>query len=166
MHIRRDDPSSFEIRALPVEHLQSVHAIAPSESVHALGLAGLRAPDITWWTSWEAGALLGRGALRQTDAQHGGINSSAPKQNNGAGASRAMLMQMIEEALQRGCTRRSLETGTPVESAPARHLYQRFGFDHAAPIDRYRPDPRNAFPCKALVADVPAKPLDQGRVEE
>ena len=63
MDIRRDDLAGPEIRALLEEHLRSMHELSPPESVHALDLSALRQPDVTFWTVWEDGVLLGCGAL-------------------------------------------------------------------------------------------------------
>ena len=46
MHIRVDDLSGPEIRALLEEHLRSMYSISPPESVHALDLDALRRPDV------------------------------------------------------------------------------------------------------------------------
>src|SRR5438309_4859980 len=48
---------------------------SPPESVHALPIEGLRSPDITFWSVWENGELLGCGALKELDPQHGEIKS-------------------------------------------------------------------------------------------
>ena len=61
MHIEIDDLSRPEIHALLNEHLQSMPALSPPESVHALDLAKLRAPDITFWSAWDGSELLGSG---------------------------------------------------------------------------------------------------------
>jgi hypothetical protein len=38
--------------------------ITPAESVHALGVGGLRSPEITLWSAWDGDVLLGCGALK------------------------------------------------------------------------------------------------------
>ena len=53
MKIELDDLTSPAIRALLNEHLQSMYALSPPESVHALDLEKLRAPDITFWSAWD-----------------------------------------------------------------------------------------------------------------
>ncbi len=167
MHFRRDDPSGPEIRALRAEHLQSMHAISPPESVRALDLARLRAPDIAFGTVWDADDLLGSGELRQIDVQHGELKSMRRrKAHRGRGVAHTMLMQIIEVAQRRGHNRLSRETGSQVEFAPARRWYGRFGFADTAPFDHDKPDPCSAFMCSALVAVVPAKPRKQEGAEE
>src|SRR3569623_2534083 len=77
-HIRRDDLSGAAIRALLAEHLRDMHAQSPPESVHALPLDALRAADVAFWTVWQGEALLGCGALRELDAEHGELKSLRP----------------------------------------------------------------------------------------
>src|SRR5438046_5746143 len=75
MHIELDDLRRPEIAELLKEHLSSMFVYSPPESVHALPIEGLRSPDITFWRLWEDGELLGCGALKELDPQHGEIKS-------------------------------------------------------------------------------------------
>jgi hypothetical protein len=47
-----DDLSGPEVAALLADHLVSMHALTPAESVHALDLAALRTPEVTFWSVW------------------------------------------------------------------------------------------------------------------
>src|SRR5664279_4194754 len=92
MLILVDDLSGPEIRALLEEHLRNMHELSPPESVHALDLAGLRKPEITFWTAWSQGELWGCGALKALDPAHGEVKSmrtASTKRRQGVG--RAML---------------------------------------------------------------------------
>ena len=71
MKIEIDDLSRAEIHALLDEHLQNMRELSPPESVHALDLDKLRQPDITFWSAWDGPVLLGCGALKELDRQHG-----------------------------------------------------------------------------------------------
>ncbi|MEY4640152.1 MAG: hypothetical protein RLZZ227_146 [Pseudomonadota bacterium] len=51
--IRRDDLHHPAVRALITEHLRSMYAHSPPESVHALGIEKLRSPDLSFWTAWD-----------------------------------------------------------------------------------------------------------------
>jgi putative acetyltransferase len=76
MRIELDDLSRPEIHALLQEHLLNMHALSPAESVHALDLDELRAPDVTFWSAWDGDTLLGCAALKELDPTHGEINSA------------------------------------------------------------------------------------------
>ena len=73
--IRVDDLRGPEVAALLQEHLDEMAKYSPPESIHALDLERLRRPEITFWTVWQSGELVGCGAIRQLDATHGEIKS-------------------------------------------------------------------------------------------
>lgn len=151
MLIRVDDLTGPEIRALLAEHLRDMHELSPPESVHALDLAALRQPDVTVWAVWAAGRLLGCGALKELDLGHGEIKSMrtvSTERRRGVG--RAMLTHIITEARARSYRRLSLETGSMAAFAPARRLYERFGFTYCAPFAGYTEDPNSVFMTLAL----------------
>jgi putative acetyltransferase len=151
MQIRQDDLSGPEIRALLAEHLRSMHELSPPESVHALPIDKLRQPDVTFWTVWSGGELLGCGALRELDTAHGEIKSMRTSQaHRRRGAARAMLEHILAEARRRGYARLSLETGSMAAFEPARRLYAQFGFTLCGPFGDYRDDPNSAFMTRAL----------------
>lgn len=146
MLIRVDDLAGPEIRALLEEHLADMHAISPPESAHALDLDGLRRPEITFWTAWSGNALLGCGALKELSPDHGEVKSMrTARAHRRGGVARAMLAHIVAEARRRGYERLSLETGSMAEFAPARSLYERFGFRYCEPFAGYVDDPNSVF---------------------
>lgn len=151
MEIRVDDLSGPEVHELLREHLRNMFLHSPAESVHALDLDGLRKPDVTFWTVWEGGELLGCGALKELDPGHAEIKSmrtSAAHLRRGV-ASR-LLRHILGEAARRGYTRLSLETGSAEAFEPARRLYAKFGFAYCGPFGDYVEDPYSVFMSKVL----------------
>ena len=111
MRIKLDDLTRPEIAELLKEHLASMFLHTPPESVHALPIEGLRSPDITFWSVWENGELLGCGALKELDPQHGEIKSMRTASAHlRKGVARAVAHHIIAEAKRRGYRRLSLET--------------------------------------------------------
>jgi len=155
MHIEHDDLSRPAIHALLEEHLQSMRAWSPPESVHALDLDKLRQPGITFWSAWdEAGLLLGCGALKELDATHGELKSMrTPEAHRGRGAGRAILAHIISVATARGYERLSLETGATAPFAPAQRLYESAGFTRCGPFADYGEDPHSVFMTLVLASD-------------
>lgn len=146
MQIDVDDLSRPAIQALLNEHLQSMYALSPPESVHALDLEKLRQPEITFWSAWDGPLLLGCGALKQLDARHGEIKSMrTPTAVRRRGAGRAILAHIVEIARSRGYQRLSLETGSQDAFKPALHLYASFGFVECPPFADYVLDPNSLF---------------------
>jgi putative acetyltransferase len=151
MQIRVDDLAGSEIRALLTEHLRNMHQLSPPESVHALDLAGLQKPEITFWTVWAQAELLGCGALKELSPTHGEIKSMRTvSAHRRKGVARAMLQHIILEAPKRSYVRLSLETGSMPAFEPARRLYESFGFTYCGPFGDYKDDPNSAFLTRTL----------------
>jgi len=148
MEIRRDDLTGPQVQALIREHLEHMSSLSPPESTHALDLDKLRQPDIIFWSAWEDGELFGIGALKELGDGHGEIKSMrTAARHHRKGVARQMLQRIVDEALQRGYRRISLETGARKYEAfhPAHRLYERFGFRECGPFDSYIEDPNSLF---------------------
>ncbi len=155
MYIEIDDPARNDVHALLEEHLRNMHELSPPESVHALDVSRLKSPDITFWSVREEGLLLGCGALKAIDTEHGEIKSMrtpAAKRRHGAG--RAILNHILVEAHQRGYKRLSLETGSAEAFQAAHALYQSVGFLPCGPFGDYQLDPHSVFMTLELRQDV------------
>ncbi|MBC7912394.1 MAG: GNAT family N-acetyltransferase [Pyrinomonadaceae bacterium] len=151
MNIKIDDLKGSEIFELLQEHLQSMFLHSPPESVHALDIEGLRKPEITFWTVWENGELLGCGALKELDAQHAEIKSMRTASRHlRKGVAKNLLKHILEEAMRRGYKRLSLETGSMEVFEPARTLYANFGFTYCDPFADYVLDPNSVFMTREL----------------
>jgi putative acetyltransferase len=151
MEIRRDDLTGTEIRALLAEHLENMNQLSPPESVHALDVAALLQPEITFWTVWVDGTLLGCGALKELSPLHGEIKSMrTASAHRRKGVARAMLQHIMAEARRRSYTRLSLETGSMPAFDPARRLYESFDFTYCPPFAEYTADPNSVFLTRAL----------------
>ena len=154
MKIEIDDLSRPAIHALLDEHLRSMHALSPPESVHALDLDRLRRPGITFWSAWDGAVLLGCGALKELDSRHGEVKSMrTPEALRRRGAGRALLAHIIEVARSRRYERLSLETGAVEDFRPAQRLYESFGFATCGPFGDYVEDPNSVFMSLCLAHD-------------
>lgn len=148
MHVRIkvDDLRSPEVIELLRSHLQNLAAISPPESMHALGIEALKKPDITFWSVWEDDKLMGCGALKQLDSQHGELKSMRTAAAHlRMGVASRLVEHMIEEAKRRNYRRLSLETGAGTAFEPAHALYDKFGFQRCGPFGDYVEDPNSVF---------------------
>jgi putative acetyltransferase len=144
--IREDDLFAQPVRDLLAIHLAGMHANSPPGSVFALDLSGLTAPEVTVWTAWEDGALLGVGALKTLGDGLGEIKSmrTHPDQlRRGVGA--ALLAHIMRQARLRGLDRVSLETGSGPAFEAALALYRGRGFRNGAAFGDYVASPFNQF---------------------
>jgi putative acetyltransferase len=138
-----DDP---RVVALLHTHVTRARAETARGSAHALDLAGLRAPEITFWSVWEGDEVVGVGALKRLSTDHGEVKSMHTAEvARGRGVGSALLRQIMATARARGMRRLSLETGSWPYFQPARALYARHGFVESAPFGDYREDPNSVF---------------------
>lgn len=151
MEIRVDALTDGKVIALIREHLYGMSQLSPPESMHTLGLDGLRQQDVTLWTVWEGLDLLGCGALKELDPQHGEIKSMRTAAAHlRRGVAKFVLQHLIQVARARGYRRLSLETGSQPPFEPARRLYASFGFRFCPPFGEYVEDPHSVFMTREL----------------
>lgn len=146
MTIEQDDLSRGEVVDFLRAHLAEMQQKTPQGSVHALAVEQLRHPDVTFWSAWEQGEVVGCAALKRIDPRHGEIKSmrTAPR-HRGRGVASRLLAHLLDEARQRGYERVSLETGATANFAAARALYAGAGFVSTGPFGSYSDDPHSAF---------------------
>lgn len=138
-----DDP---QVQALLRLHLSGMRENSPAESVHALDLSGLRQPAITFVTAWQDGALLGMGAIKELDHEHGEIKSMRTHPDHARkGVAAAILEHLIGLGRARGYRRISLETGSGAAFEPALALYRRRGFVDGPAFGGYTATEFNQF---------------------
>jgi putative acetyltransferase len=144
-----DEPQVIELLHL---HFAGMLANSPEGSCHFLDLSGLKAPDVTFWTAWAGDELLGCGALKQLDAEHGEIKSMRTRPEHlGKGVGAHLLQKIMATARARGYHRLSLETGSAPSFEAAIALYRKFGFSDCPAFGDYpADDPFSRFMTRVL----------------
>ncbi|MEV0462702.1 GNAT family N-acetyltransferase [Nocardia tengchongensis] len=151
MRIEVDDLTGPEVIGLLEAHVTEMLANSPEDSMHALDVAALRKPEITFWSAWDGGELAGCGAIKELDPMHGEIKSMRTTDAyRGRGVASQLLRHILAEAGARGYRRLSLETGSSEFYRPAVRLYERYGFEHCGPFADYAEDPHSVFMTRAL----------------
>jgi putative acetyltransferase len=145
--IKVDDLSGPQVQDLLRQHLEFCRSQSPPHSVHALDIDALRnRQGLVFWAAWQGATAAGCIALQELDAGHGEIKSMHTLRSmRGAGVARALVEHLLAEARVRGYVRLSLETGSMVGFAPARRLYESFGFVTCPPFGSYVEDPNSVF---------------------
>jgi putative acetyltransferase len=139
-----DDPRADDVRALLARHLGFAHEVTPPGHVHALDVDALADPQVTFFSARRAGVLVGIGALKQLDAEHGELKSMhTVEAERGHGVGRMVVEHLLAVAAHRGYRRVSLETGTVDAFAPARALYAKLGFVPCPPFGEYTDNPHS-----------------------
>lgn len=151
INIIRDPLTSQAIQDLLAEHLADMYATSPPESVHALDLERLKAPDIVFWSAWSEAQLLGCIALKRHNDTMAEIKSMRTSRlARGKGVAKALLAHLEQFAKADGVTTLNLETGVEPYFAPARQLYLQGGYTECGPFADYQPDPLSVFMQKTL----------------
>jgi len=151
MDIRVGELRNEDVITLLQEHHEDMLSHSPAESVHALDLNALEAPDITFWSFWINQELVGVGALKEIDKEHGEIKSMRTSTDHlRKGVARKLLEHIMKQANIRSYKRLSLETGTMDAFLPAHKLYQQFGFQECQPFGNYKEDPYSMFMTKSI----------------
>ena len=102
MHIELDDVTGPQVLDLLREHLANMYELSPPDQVFAFDASKLQAPDVTFWTVWQGDELLGCGALKELDPQHGEVKSMrTPRAARRKGAGK----NVIEHVIATACTR-------------------------------------------------------------
>lgn len=151
MRIEVDDLTRPTVVALVEYHLREMHAHSPACQVFALDSSGLSSPDVTVWTAWDGGDLLGMGAMKRLDEGHGELKSMRTAPNAlRRGVARAILHHMIDEGRARGYRQLSLETGSSPPFDPSHALYRATGFVECGPFGGYTDTSFSRYFTRAL----------------
>ena len=151
LKIIEDGLDNQQVLAMLRFHFDTNMAVTPPGSAHVFDVSRQKQSDVFFWTAWNDETLMGTGALKLMDANHGEIKSMHTLQTarrSGVGA--AMLRHIMEQAKAKGLKRLSLETGSFEFFAPARALYARHGFDECPPFEDYKPDPHSTFMTREI----------------
>ncbi|ASM71043.1 MULTISPECIES: GNAT family N-acetyltransferase [Roseobacteraceae] len=140
-----------DVAALLVRHMQMMQAESPPESCHVMDPAALVGTGAVLLAARAGDRVLGVGALKPLDAQHGELKSMhTAAEARGKGIAQALVRGLIDMARTKGLHRLSLETGTTRLFAPARALYAAQGFKECPPFGDYHLDPLSVFMTRTI----------------
>ena len=146
MRIELDDVSRLEVVALLEEHLRNMYELSAPDQVFAFDASKLRAPDVSLWTAWEEGALLGCAALKELSPIHGEVKAMrTPARRRRHGAGRALLNHILQVSRERAYQELVLETGRHPAFVPAQTLYRSVGFRECGPFGSYKENGNSVF---------------------
>ena len=140
-----------EVNKLLKKHFVELRAASPEGSAHVLDIPGLRIPSIKFWSLWEKNQLMGCGALKFLDKDHGEFKSIRIHDNfRGKGYGLKIVNHLINEAKYLKIKRLSIETGSGDFFAPARKLFNNCGFKPCPPFAHYKEDTNSLYLTKLL----------------
>tara|TARA_Y100001970_G_scaffold285191_1_gene404242 strand:+ start:10710 stop:11165 length:456 start_codon:yes stop_codon:yes gene_type:complete len=132
-------------------HFYQLRSNSPEGSTHVLNIEGLKIPSIKFWSIWEEDKLIGCGALKFLEKDHGEFKSiriADEYRNMGFGIK--LLNHLIIEAKKNGINKISLETGAGNFFKPARKLFEKAGFEKCEPFAHYKIDSNSCYYSKNI----------------
>ena len=140
-----------EVNELLEKHFKELRAASPVGSAHVLDIPGLKDTSIKFWSLWDNNNLLGCGALKFLDEEHGEFKSIRVHDNyRKQGHGIKVVMHLIDEAKKLNIKRLSLETGAGVFFEPARKLFKKCNFVPCKPFAHYKEDVNSIYLTKQL----------------
>ena len=140
-----------EVNLLLKKHFIELRAASPKGSAHVLDIPGLQELSIKFWSLWEDGQLMGCGALKFLDKEHGEFKSIRIEDNfRGKGNGIMVINHLIDEAKKLKIKKLSIETGAGKFFAPARKLFDNCGFKPCKPFAHYKEDVNSLYLTRLL----------------
>jgi len=135
-----------EVNAMLIKHFTELKSVSPEGSAHVLDIAGLKEPTIKFWSLWKNNQLMGCGALKFLNKEHGEfksirVNDKFRKKGNGI----KVINHLIDEAKKLKIKKLSLETGAGIFFNPARKLFNKCGFKICEPFSHYKDDTNSVY---------------------
>ena len=140
-----------DVNELLIKHFIELRAASPEGSTHVLDIPGLKVPSIKFWSLWESQKLMGCGALKFLEKEHGEfksirIHDNFRKKGNGVN----VINHLITEAKKLNISRLSIETGAGDFFIPARKLFKKCGFEPCEPFAHYKDDINSVYLTKLI----------------
>tara|TARA_B100001057_G_C22519351_1_gene821202 strand:- start:149 stop:616 length:468 start_codon:yes stop_codon:yes gene_type:complete len=140
-----------DVNELLTKHFVELRAASPEGSAHVLDIEGLKVPSIKFWSLWDNNQLMGCGALKFLEKDHGEFKSirlhdNFRKKGNGI----KLINQLIEEAKNLKIRQISIETGAGKFFEPARKLFDLCGFRPCEPFAHYKEDINSIYLSKII----------------
>ena len=135
-----------KVHQLLIKHFIELRSVSPKGSTHVLDIAGLKDPTIKFWSLWEKSDLVGSGALKFLNKEHGEFKSirvSDKFRSKGNGTK--VINHLINEAKKLNIKRLSLETGAGDFFLNARKLFNKCGFMPCEPFSHYKNDVNSVY---------------------
>ena len=140
-----------EVNELLTKHFIELRAASPEGSAHVLDIPGLKISSIKFWSLWENEKLLGCGALKFLDNNHGEFKSIRVHDNfRGKGNGIKLIEHLIEEAKKLNIKKISIETGAGEFFKPARKLFEKCHFKPCEPFAHYKEDINSLYFTKLI----------------
>ena len=138
-----EDP---EVNQLLKKHFVELRSVSPKGSTHVLDIEGLQNKSIKFWSIYEHHKLIGCGALKFLDSNHGEFKSIRVADSfRKKGYGKKVISVLFEKSKELGVNKISVETGSGEFFLPARRLFKEFGFEECEPFGHYVNDSNSCY---------------------
>jgi len=138
-----DDP---KVNELLIKHFIELRSASPKGSTHVLDIAGLKDPSIKFWSLWVENELMGIGALKFLNKEHGEFKSiRVSDRYRSKGYGLKVINYLINEAKKLKIKKLSLETGAGEFFYSARKLFNKCNFKTCEPFSHYKNDINSVY---------------------
>jgi len=138
--------NNTEVHDLLVKHFNELRSVSPAGSTHVLDIEGLKHKSIKFWSIWENNNLLGCGALKILEKDHGEFKSIRVVDNyKNKGNGKKIINHLVAKAKNLGIKKISIETGAGEFFVSARKLFKKCGFNICQPFAHYKEDPNSVY---------------------
>jgi|TARA_B110000259_G_scaffold175863_1_gene211432 putative acetyltransferase len=135
-----------EVHELLIKHFIELRSVSPVGSAHVLDIIGLKDSSIKFWSLWDENNLMGCGALKFLDKEHGEFKSIRVSDRfRIMGNGLKIINHLISEAKKLNIKRLSLETGAGDFFLNARKLFNKCGFEPCQPFSHYKDDINSVY---------------------
>ena len=142
---------NFEVNELLKKHFIELRAASPEGSAHVLDIPGLKVSSIKFWSLWKNEKLIGCGALKFLDNDHGEFKSIRVHNDfRKKGYGIKVINHLIYEAQKLNIKKLSIETGAGDFFIPARNLFEKCGFEICEPFAHYSKDINSIYLTKII----------------
>ena len=142
---------NFEVNELLKKHFIELRAASPEGSAHVLDIPGLKVPSIKFWSLWKNEKLIGCGALKFLDNDHGEFKSIRVHNDfRKKGYGIKVINHLIYKAQKLNIKKLSIETGAGDFFIPARKLFDKCGFEICEPFAHYSKDINSIYLTKII----------------
>ena len=137
---------NLEVHDLLIKHFIELRSVSPVGSAHVLDIIGLKDSSIKFWSLWDENNLMGCGALKFLDKEHGEFKSIRVSDRfRIMGNGLKIINHLISEAKKLNIKRLSLETGAGDFFLNARKLFNKCGFEPCQPFSHYKDDINSVY---------------------
>ena len=140
-----------EVHELLTKHFIELRAASPEGSAHVLDIPGLKVSSIKFWSLWLDENLIGCGALKFLEKDHGEFKSIRIHDNfRNKGYGIYVINHLIGEAKRLKIKRLSIETGAGEFFLTARKLFEKCDFKVCEPFAHYKEDINSVYFTKII----------------